>query len=113
MVLIVMALSSYADVEPAAGAEQATIGACGLGDGYIFGREGEAGDSCRAVVLEALVLRARALVAQGELQAFAAGLEAGILQRALELGRVTAQHVEGGGALDNEMGRDIALLVDV
>src|SRR5262249_4970494 len=107
-------ITSYADVEAAALAVQAAVVSGGFDQGYIVGGGKEhARAARRAVVLGNLVLRAGALVAQGELQAVAAGLEAGVLQGALELRRVAAQHVEGGGPLDHQVRRDVAVLIDV
>ena len=42
-----------------------------------------------------------------------ADLEAGLLQRALERGRIAPQHVERVGAIDHKPRADIAVAVDV
>ena len=60
----------------------------------------------------ALVAAGEILVAQRELQP-ALGVEAGLLQRALELRRVAAQQVERFGALDDQPRGDLAVVIDV
>jgi hypothetical protein len=54
-----------------------------------------------------------ALVAERELEAVVRGLEPGLLQGALELAGVAAQHIEGLRALDEEARGDMAVAVDV
>ena len=60
-----------------------------------------------------LVLAAERLVAQRKLHAVVAGLEAGLLQGALELRRVAPQEIERLGFLDREVRRDETVAVDV
>ena len=63
-------------------------------------------------VARELVAAGEILVAQRELHP-ALGVEAGLLQRALELRRVAAQQVERLGALDHEPRGDLAAVIDV
>jgi hypothetical protein len=66
-----------------------------------------------AAGLVAAVLTGRGLVAQAELQAAIASLESGIVERALQLRRVLAQHRQRFRFLDRQMRGDLAVAVDV
>ena len=60
-----------------------------------------------------VLLLAHALVAQRELQAVVGGLQAGILQRALQTGGVVAQQVERVGTIRDQARGHVAVAVDV
>ena len=82
LAFVVMSVSSDADVHAAARSEHAAIGSsrdC-RGDGVVFADHQPLGV---AAGLVAAVLAGRRLIAQAELQAAAAGLETGIIQRLL------------------------------
>ena len=70
-------------------------------------------DQARRVGRALVVAAGKGLVAQRELQAVVGGLQARLLQGALELGGVAAQQVERLGALDHQARRDMAAAVDV
>jgi hypothetical protein len=97
-VIVVMALPSDADVEPAAaGGEAAVIDQNGFGDGArVLDVEGRRGGT----VVVGLLLRA--LVAQRELQSVLRGLQPGILEGAIEIRCVAAEQVERLDAIDHE-----------
>src|ERR1700738_3229236 len=110
--VVVMLVSSDADVDAAARSEHAAIGSSRdrRGDGIFF-----ADDQPLRVAagLVAAVLPRRGLVSQAELQAAVAGLETGVIQRALQLGGVLAQHGERFGLFDPQMRGHLAIAIDI
>ena len=65
------------------------------------------------LVVVGVVLAGLRLVAQAELQAAAAGLQAGVVQRLLQLRRVLPQHRQRFRLFDREMRRHLAVAVDI
>src|SRR6195952_2615361 len=109
---VVMFVSSDADVDAAARSEHAAIGSPRdrRGDRVFFTDD----QTLRiAAGLVAAVLARRGLIAQAELQPAIAGLETGVIQRALQLGGVLAQHRQRFGLFDSQMRGDLAIAIDV
>src|SRR5262249_41760374 len=105
--VMVMGNSLHADVETGAEAEPAAVGCAG--ERLDLVRDHHAAATRRVVVV---LLAASGLVAQREFQALLAGLEPGILQRALERRRIAAHGVERFRARHHEARRDAAVAVD-
>src|SRR5260370_38653917 len=107
-----MSVSSNPDVYAAARSEHAAIGSARhcSGDG-VFVADDQPLRVATGVV--AAVLARRGLVAQAELKAAIAGLEAGVAQRAVQLGRVLPQHRPRARFLARHMGRSLAFASDI
>src|SRR5262249_48344917 len=103
-------LDSYIDA--AIGAEPAAIAARGLDRRHVLVRNHHLGGLGHRLIAVPAV-EAAGLVAQRELRAAVAGLEPGLLERALELRRLAAQHVERLGLFDHKARGDLALAVHV
>src|SRR5712672_4267558 len=87
-----MVISSDPDVHAAARTEHAAVAASrGGGDGVFFADD----QALRVgILLVAVVLARRRLIAQAEMQVAAAGRQAGVVERALQLRSILAQHRE-------------------
>src|ERR1035441_3576271 len=108
----VMSVSSDPDVDAAARSERAAISSsrdC-RGDGVFFADHQPLGV---AAGLVAAILTGCRLIAQAELQAAAAGLEAGVVQRALQLRCVLLQHRQRLRLFDRQMRGHLAAAVDI
>src|SRR3954453_7197264 len=113
-VVVICEYSSHSDVDAAARSEHAAVAAAyGRGGSCVFVADDQ--PACVAVIVVALagVLPRRILVAQAEGEPVAAGLEAGIVERALQLRRVLPQHRQRLRPLDGEMRGDLTVAVDV
>src|ERR1700744_660662 len=110
-VVVVMALSSNADVHAAARSEHpAVCSSRRRGGGGLFGVDHQ--PLRVAVTVVAAVLSGGRLVAQAELQAAVAGLEAGVAQGLLQLRRVLLQHRQRFRLFDHKMRGHLAAAVD-
>src|SRR6185437_1981929 len=108
--VVVMAVSSNADVYAAAGSEHPAVASSHrCGGGGILGRDHQ--PLGVAIGIVAAVLAGR-LVAQAELQAAVAGLEAGIVEGLLQLRGVLLQHRKRFRLLDHQMRGHLAARVD-
>src|SRR5260221_9968885 len=107
-----MSLSSDPDINAAARLEHAAIGSSRdrRGDRLVIADH----QPLRVAAGFIAVLSGRGLVAQAELQAAIAGLQSGVIQRALQLRRVLAQHRQRLRLFDRQMRGDpaVAFYVD-
>src|SRR5882724_744077 len=106
-----MVNSSDFDVYAAARSEHAAICASRdwRGDGVFFNDQA----MCVAARSAAVVLTRRRLVAQAELQAAVARLQAGVIQRALQLGCILAQHRQRFRFFNCQMRSHLAVAIDI
>src|SRR3954454_3604909 len=98
-----MVISSDPDVDAAARTEHAAVAASRRGGDGVFFADDQA--LRVGVLLVAVVLARRRLVAQAELQVAVAGRQTGVVERALQLGSILAQHRERFRLFDREMRR--------